>query len=203
MYRLFPQMALTATLATFALAQAPPPKSDTDKSASYRGILMDASCKAIQSRSITSINKESAAAAAATSATTTSTTGVSTDQAAQATATNRTTPTSNPSLKVYDGNTGGPAVKDATGAAPTGERSRAADPLTDPQWTKVRETYKDCKVTPTTSSFAIMSNGQLYMVDDTSGTLRHKMSANTSSDWAAVTLMGTKDGDRIRASSIR
>jgi len=203
MYRILTQTALAAALATSALAQAPQTTEKTqDKPASYRGILMDASCKTIQSRSATSTSKENGAAAAATSATTTATTGVSTDQAAQATATNRTTPTSDSSLKTYDGNTGGPAVKDATGAATSHERSRSADPLTDPQWIKVRDTYRDCKVTPTTSSFALMSSGQVYMIDDTNGALRQKMTSSNAGDWNAVTLTGSKKGDRIRVSSI-
>lgn len=73
-------------------------------------------------------------------------------------------------------------------------------------WTSVREKYRDCRVTSNTSSFALMSNGQLYMIDDTSGQLRQRMASNTaggSSDWQSVTVMGNMQGDRISVSSIQ
>jgi hypothetical protein len=84
----------------------------------------------------------------------------------------------------------------------------ASTASTGGDWTSVREKYKDCKVTPSTSSFAMMSNGQLYMVDDTAGALRQRMSANTStaatsSDFQTVTLMGTPQGDRISVTSVQ
>jgi hypothetical protein len=72
------------------------------------------------------------------------------------------------------------------------------------QWTTVREKYKDCKVTSNTSSFALMSNGQLYMIDDPNGTLHEQASSNTGrDDWHSVTLMGNMQGDHISVSSIQ
>ena len=44
--------------------------------------------------------------------------------------------------------------------------------------------YKDCKVTADTSSFALMSNGRLYMIDDRNGTLRQQASSSTGGDCA-------------------
>jgi len=71
------------------------------------------------------------------------------------------------------------------------------------QWTTVREKYKDCKVTADTSSFALMSNGRLYMIDDRNGTLRQQASSNTGGDWRPVTLMGNMQGDHIAVSSVK
>ena len=71
------------------------------------------------------------------------------------------------------------------------------------QWTTVREKYKDCKVTSNTSTFALMSNGQLYMVDDPSGTLRQQSNSNTGGDWHSVTLMGNMQGNHISVASVQ
>ena len=225
MYRILTHTALTATLATFAFAQAPqtpdqqpaPRQTETSSAApasggqSYKGVLMDASCQAIQSRSTATtasdvtrsrpMPRSTASAAeagnASTSATTTATTGVATDQSGQATATNRTTTIgretdkSSSSVKTYDGTTA------------TGERSRSAHTNPDVQWTTVREKYKDCKVSSTTTSFAIMSNGQLYMLDGGSDALKQRTSTNTPSDWHTVTVVGNVTGDRITVTSVR
>jgi hypothetical protein len=236
MYRILTHTALTATLATFAFAQAPQataqqttPRTDTSVPASaaagqsYKGVLMDASCQAIQSHSTptTSSNvtrsgpaadsstatlnmpRSTASAAeagkASTSATTTATTGVATDQSGQATATNRTTTVgretekSSSSVKTYEGTT----------SSATGERSRSAHTNPDVQWATVREKYKDCKVSPTTTSFAIMSNGQLYMLDGASDALKQRTSSNTPTDWHSVTVVGNMTGDRITVTSVR
>jgi hypothetical protein len=68
----------------------------------------------------------------------------------------------------------------------------------------VREKYKDCKVTPTTSSFALMSEGKLYMIDDSTGSIRERMnSAGTAREWQSLTITGTMSGDRINASSVQ
>ena len=227
MYRILTHTALTATLATFAFAQAPqttdqqpaPRQTETSSTAptssgqSYKGVLMDASCQAIQSRSTATTSSDvtrtrpmprstaSAAEAgkASTSATTTATTGVATDQSGQATATNRTTTVgretekSSSSVRTYDGTT----------SSATGERSRSAHTNPDVQWTTVREKYKDCKVSPTTTSFAIISNGQLYMLDGASDALKQRTSSNTPSDWHSVTVVGNMTGDRITVTSVR
>jgi len=67
----------------------------------------------------------------------------------------------------------------------------------------VREKYKDCKVTPSTTSFAIMSDGQLYMIDDAGGSVRQRMSSGAGSDFRTVTVMGTMNGDRLAITSIQ
>lgn len=269
MYRIFTQTALTAAFAVFASGQEPRAQDPAASAASaaagtqsYRGILMDATCQAIQNKGASTLSsgtasaditrtrtteantsdlpRSTASAAAAsttrttptTSSTTTATTGVATDQSGQATATNRTTPQaersttnsvtthtgtagSSPQQSLNSasvdsnvGSTAGTTVAGSTAteqAAATGERSRAVATHTSPdaQWTTVREKYKDCKVTPATTSFAIMSNGQLYMIDDSSGSLRQRMSSNASSDWHTLTVMGNMTGDRITVSSIQ
>jgi hypothetical protein len=86
---------------------------------------------------------------------------------------------------------------------PTGERSRSADAAAS--GTTVPEKYKDCRVTPTTMSFALMSSGRLYMIDDTNGVLRQRMSAPgvAGSDWQTVSITGDLRGDRISTSSVQ
>jgi len=238
MYRILTHIALTATLATFAFAQASQTTDQqsaprqTEKSSTapasgvqtYKGVLMDASCQAVQSRNtattssdvtrsgpadsstaMSNMPRSTASAAeagkAATSATTTATTGVATDQSGQATATNRTTTIgretekSSSSVKTYEGTT--------SSRSATGERSRSAHTNPDVQWTTVREKYKDCKVSPTTTWFAIMSNGQLYMLDGASDALKQRTSSNTPSDWHSVTVVGNMTGDRITVTSVR
>jgi peptidoglycan DL-endopeptidase CwlO len=90
-------------------------------------------------------------------------------------------------------------------AAATGDRSRSADTAqAGADLTTVREKYKDCKVTPTTSSFALMSEGKLYMIDDSTGSIRERMnSAGTAREWQSLTITGTMSGDRINASSVQ
>jgi hypothetical protein len=240
MYRILTHTALTATLATFAFAQAPqttdqqpaPRQTETSSTAptssgqTYKGVLMDASCQAIQSRSAATTSSDvtrsrpaadsstatlnmprstaSAAEAgkAATSATTTATTGVATDQSGQATATNRTTTIGRDTEKSSSSKSSS-SVKTYDGTTATGERSRPAHTNPDVQWTTVREKYKDCKVSPTTTSFAIMSNGQLYMLDGASDALKQRTSSNTPSDWHRITVVGNMTGDRITVTSVR
>jgi hypothetical protein len=96
------------------------------------------------------------------------------------------------------------ATSTDSSATATGERSRSTDTTgAGGQWTTVRDKYKDCKVTSSTSSFALMSNGQLYMIDDPDGTLRQQASSNTGSDWHSVTVMGNMQGDHISVSSVK
>jgi len=86
-----------------------------------------------------------------------------------------------------------------------GDRNRAAGDAAGSQWTTAREKYRDCKVTGLTSSFALLSNGTLYMIDDTSGALRQRMASDTgtATDWRTVTVMGSGNGDRITVSSVQ
>jgi len=95
------------------------------------------------------------------------------------------------------------AANNTAGGAGTGERNRSSHTNPDVHWMAAREKYKDCQVTPTTSSFAIMSNGQVYMIDDAAGSLRQRMSTNAGKDWHTVTIMGNMNGDRISVSSIQ
>jgi hypothetical protein len=156
------------------------------------------------------------------SATTTATTGVAKDQAGQATATSKST---EPADSRTTASASGPAASGSSSvttysgagaattarmagsetSATTGERSRSIDSTgAGGQWTAVREKYKDCKVTPNTSSFALMSNGQLYMIDDANGTLGKQASSNTGrDDWHSVTVMGNMQGDHISVSSVQ
>lgn len=236
MYRILTHTALAATLATVAFAQAPQtterqttsPQTETSASApanagqTYKGVLMDASCQAIQSRSTATTSsvsrsrtasdastanmpRSTASAAeagkAATSATTTATTGVATDQSGQATATNRTTTiaggtekSAGPSVTTYNG---------TSSSSATGERSRSNHTNPDVHWTTAREKYKDCKVSPTTTSFAIMSDGQLFLLDGAGDALKQRTSSNTATEWHTVNVTGNVTGDRITVTSVQ
>jgi hypothetical protein len=110
------------------------------------------------------------------------------------------------------GGTTGVFSSDKSGAAGTsagaiGDRSRSMDTIDGgSDMNSVRNTYRDCKVTSATSSFALMSKGQLYMIDDTSGSLRQKMSSNpggSSNDFHTVTVMGTPQGERLSVTSVQ
>jgi hypothetical protein len=87
----------------------------------------------------------------------------------------------------------------------TGDRNRAAGDAAGSQWTTAREKYRDCKVTGITSSFALLSNGTLYMIDDTSGAVRQRMASDTGTaiEWRTVTVTGSANGDRITVNSVR
>ena len=90
MYRIYTQTALTATLAAFAFAQAPqtstPPTTErstaqqaaaaSSDTKSYRGVLMDASCKAIQDRASSSVSSDASSSNAATRARAADSTGI-------------------------------------------------------------------------------------------------------------------------------
>ena len=99
----------------------------------------------------------------------------------------------------------GTGVTTGSDVAGTGDRNRAAADAAGSQWTTAREKYRDCRVTGMTSSFALLSNGTLYMIDDTSGAVRQRMASDTGTaiDWRTVTLMGTANGDRITVNSVQ
>jgi hypothetical protein len=167
-------------------------------------------------------NTTNSGGTAGNSATTTATTGVAKDQAGEATATATATPpadarttasASEPaarrksSITTESDRTETAATSTTTtteAPAASGERGRSTDTTgAGGQWTTVRDKYKDCKVTSSTSSFALMSNGQLYMIDDPDGTLRQQASSDTGSDWHSVTVMGNMQGDHISVSSVK
>jgi hypothetical protein len=99
-------------------------------------------------------------------------------------------------------------------AAATGERSRTADPTTSSSFTTVREKYRDCMVKPTTTSFAIHSDGRLIMLDDAANRLmgqqlasdqfRSRMTdAAGNAKWMSVTVDGSMQGDRMSVTSVK
>jgi hypothetical protein len=209
MYRILRHTAFTATLAAIALGQVPQSSTQTPSAAgeqqpnleqSFRGILMDASCQAIQSRSTSSVKSSTSegtrsraattavggstsntASGGTAAATTAATTGVATDQSGQATAT-----------------------REKATASAVGERSRSAHVNPNSQWMTVREKYKDCKVTSRTTSFALMSEGQLYMLDDDSSSLKPQTSSSAASDseWRTVNIVGKQTGDHIAVTAV-
>jgi len=167
-------------------------------------------------------NTTNSGGTAGNSATTTATTGVAKDQAGEATATATATPpadarttasASEPaarrksSITTESDRTETAATSTTTtteAPAASGERGRSTDTTgAGKQWITVRDKYKDCKVTSSTSSFALMSNGQLYMVNDPDGTLRQQANSDTGSDWHSVTVMGNLQGDHISVSSVK
>ncbi|MBI1896574.1 MAG: hypothetical protein HYZ57_20845 [Acidobacteria bacterium] len=88
----------------------------------------------------------------------------------------------------------------------SGTRSRTMDtPDQVPGWTSVREKYAACKVTPTSSQFAMHANGKLYFFDDASQQMirSHVSSQNLASgDWFSLGISGTQEGDHFHVSSI-
>jgi len=68
----------------------------------------------------------------------------------------------------------------------------------------VREKYKDCKVTSRTTSFALMSEGQLYMLDDDSSSLKPQTSSSAASDseWRTVSIVRKQTGDHIAVTAV-
>ena len=264
----FATAAFIPALAVMAFAQTPEPtpaqqdpstlkSARTTASASmpsgqmYKGVLMDASCSAIQTK-LSSMNTsettraktETATATTAsassqtggatantpsgagtsgslssttnsggtatspttateTPATTSAKTGVSTDQSGNATSNTSTATTASASGA---GTSGSNSVTSYTGTTGSGDRNRKMDTDTSTagsQWVTVREKYKDCKPTASTTSFAIMSNGELYLVDDASGTLKQRVSNNTDTDWHSVSINGSLTGNRLNATSIQ
>jgi hypothetical protein len=71
--------------------------------------------------------------------------------------------------------------------------------------TTVREKYKDCKVTASTTKFAVYSNGSLTMLDDSSNTMvKDKLVSNPrvgNSEWMSVTMQGSMEGNQLKVSS--
>ena len=73
------------------------------------------------------------------------------------------------------------------------------------------DAYRECMVKPTTTEFAIHSNGRVYVVDATGNSIiRDHMrgqsaAAGTSGDtgWTTVTVMGSAKGDTLLVTSIR
>ena len=103
----------------------------------------------------------------------------------------------------------------AGAAGTTGERSRTgSDPATSASFTTVREKYRDCMVKPTTTSFAIHSDGRLIVLDEsanqmvrqqvTSDQFRSAMTdASGNPKWMSVTLNGSMQGDRLSVTSVQ
>jgi hypothetical protein len=126
-----------------------------------------------------------------------------TDARSTATASAAGTTAGSSTLSTYNGASG-------SGSAADGERNRSAAGAeatgAGSQWTTVREKYRECMVTPSTSSFALMSNGQLYLIDDSSGALRQRTSSNTAgaaNDFRTITVMGTPKGGRLSITSVQ
>jgi len=225
----------------FAFAQAPQPPNhtppETRTPVAYRGILMDASCQAIQNRpaaessadasrsrstplaagvtpaatvgaSSPSSTDAAAPAAVKEAASVPENTGVNPKQSGQAVI-DKTATASGTSVTTYSGpsvtapKSNAPETTHIGGSDDAAQRSRSAESV-EAVSTEVREKYKTCLVTPTTTSFALMSGGKLYMLDDANGALRQRMSSSTgASAWHTVTINGKMTNDRISATSVK
>jgi hypothetical protein len=106
--------------------------------------------------------------------------------------------------------TGGLQTHTATTSS-TGDRARSTDNRIA---TTVGEKYKNCMATANTSSFAIYSNGSLYVLDQAGNDMvRQQMGAeafrasmvdaNGSTKWMTVTVQGTPNGESLAITSIR
>ena len=212
---------------------------------SWSGVLMDATCAAVTSGAgsgsgVTSYSgSQSGSATASTGATGTRPTGEGTTSTASAGQTSQgardqgassTTSTSSPTTTgtgttAAAGTTGQSGQAGHSGAASgdtSGQRSRSS--ADSASFSTVREKYRDCMVKPTTTSFAIHSDGRVILLDEASNqTLRQKVAAGEfkpsgtggtaatpgstagsagSNDWMSVTVNGSMQGDRLSVSSV-
>ena len=129
--------------------------------------------------------------------------------------------TSGPSAASAHGTTGAAVIGSTTessgrlqthtAAGTSGDRNRSAD-STMPS--TVRDKYKDCMATATTSAFAIYSNGNLYVLDSTGNDMvRQQMAGEAfraamtdaagTPKWMTVTVQGTPNGESLAITSIR
>lgn len=173
----FAKMMLTAGLGAIAFAQTSASSGKT-----FRGVLMDSSCKAIQAAAETSRNRTSTAPSATADS---SKTGVNPSQSGSP------APESN-----VPATSGTSTVRDADVTGGQGTQNRAKKDA-------VSEVYKECKLKPATSSYALLSDGKVYLLDDTMGSLRQKMTGNTSTGWITMSVIGSLEGDKIKVSSVQ
>jgi hypothetical protein len=100
------------------------------------------------------------------------------------------------------------------GSMSEGERSRTGSAMSGTTLTTVREKYSQCVVTPSTTSFAIHTDGQLYVLDQASNDMVRQQMSNEAfrasmSDggsgpkFMTVTVVGTPSGDRLSITSVR
>jgi hypothetical protein len=96
-----------------------------------------------------------------------------------------------------------------SGQTATGERARTADTaVASPQIETVREKYRGCMVTPSTTSFAIHADGTLYVLDRASNQMVQEQMRNEAfrasmtnqrdaSQWMTVTVQGTPTSENV------
>src|SRR5688572_14104239 len=134
---------------------------------SWAGVLMDASCSVIASNARAGMP------------------GAATASAGNTSTLNRATTATDVSPARSTSEAGAQSARDTASTAttastgnPAGERSRteSIDPATSSSFTTVREKYRDCMVKPTTTSFAIHSDGRLIILDGAGNqTVRQQM----------------------------
>jgi hypothetical protein len=246
MRRILTHTAFATALAVLGLAQTPAGSQQATGAASetktFHGVLMDASCQAIQTRETSSTQTSRTGPTGAVGPTgtigtdSTDTTGATsartaiehtgapgkTSSAVQRRETDKTvsgtTASGSSSVTTYSGQTGAPTTADPASAATepeTGTTRSRAEETAGGNWTTVREKYKDCKVTPNTRLFALMSDGQLYLLDDQQAMLRGMTGSGrnpgsnvvtigkTEPEWRTVTVKGKLEGNRIQVDSVQ
>jgi len=91
-------------------------------------------------------------------------------------------------------------------APPSGSRSSERARTNTNTESSVPDSYRDCHVKPSTTSFAIYSDGQLYMFDRISNQMmqdRMQNARSTAADstnsnkWSTITVVGTATSDRV------
>lgn len=240
MKRIFQATGFSAVLVSLAFAQTP--TSVQTSTETFRGVLMDASCQAIQGKSAaadgtgampksTEVSKSSqiggavagtasgaGASGSLSNTTNTGGTGVASagtlkegnDNTSPAT-TARTGTTSDQSGQAASNTAATPGGTGASGSASEtnysgsrAERSRSAgiSPAGE-RWATEQETYRQCRVTGDTNSFALMSNGRLYKLDDAKNMMSKRVESRSSGDWSTVVVSGTVSGDRIRVTAVQ
>lgn len=204
MLRISTQIALTAMAAVLAFGQATQPSagpSSTDQSTAasgnkgekkYQGVLMDGSCRAIKdsAKSRSRPEMEGSLASPSTFPDTGPATGVNPNHAGQ--------PAPLPGDRASD------RAAERTNDA-TSQRSRnAADAMADSfSATPVPTEYNDCKVTSSTTSFGLYSNGRVYMLDDPESAVRNKVHIKPATGWHHVSMTGSMQGGRIQVNSVK
>jgi len=104
------------------------------------------------------------------------------------------------------------------GVAGSDQRGRSSTPQTDTPtdssaFTTVRQKYAQCAVGPTTTAFALHSDGRVVVLDDASNQMiRDRMASGAFSSnavnasgnlkWMSVTVTGSDSGDRFNVSSV-
>jgi hypothetical protein len=226
MKRAFLSLSIAAGISASLSAQTPPdnsarpgqvqtapqgtPQSPAAATASQTisGVLMDSSCPVISSKQISSVKSSNSSGI-------TTYTGGSSKTAATSTARGETrTSTASASDVSPARSTAEHTATQTPAGAGTAQRSRTTDTAISSSFTTVREKYRDCMVKPTSTSFAIHSDGRLVVFDEASNQLIRQQLASEefrsamtdaggNAKWMSVKVDGSMQGNRMSVTSVK